>query len=833
MDINLIISGNLTGFSRFYASPKANELYAESKFDFDYRNFLTFLNNGEKAYAISFAPQAIAVSLITRVLDSFRRPGILVVSLLLPRKHSVESVIDSQNKNAIYRLLNEVNDKFYEKNFLNGMINQNAAILMQDYYSNILSHYRLIADVNQRSINVHIDITSSNKRLGYIASVENDISSYLSSICRKSYEEYHHVFFAPNAPQNIAEPPLEIVLYRVHITNNNITLPHCVALSDPIYRLAPGDGEIDIEQNYTYKDVLSGNAGTQIKADLIGETIELSYRFKQEERTINFVFEDNGHLVPLPNIAPVIVEADGLEYNLSSDTYVFIGKEIYGHKKLKSNSTNYTIRPESSRLDIQRLRDGSTCHIQVEQSCIFDFKFSKPYDIPKTITLVRRGTGQREVHNVQGYKSVMLSGRLDEWDCIIESNTYETITGQLSQSGNLIVNFKLKMTKTIPVKPTNDVVRVNNNAILTTRVPSSTSSKSGIIKLSDGDAMIDEKFHKKKCNIKKWVLISSIFLLLGGGGYWRWESWLSKSKYEGPVEKTISFKFKDLEDSKINYADLNKNKLLEISCNSIENEVEIRDNSTEYEIKYILISESDINSDSIKLVVNFDKLSIGEINKSFTDIAENETIKLHIIKNDLCLYNKLFELNEFKKNNEVVQYPNWKDDNDYIGECYKLNGNPQFGFYFNLLQFSKNLKPEQEKTTIQQNGNLQKLVVEDIPSIDVLSKWDVTESQIIEWDKYIKAHKEVIDGKTSDDDAVKLSARVEALKTVINYIKKGQRPSTTNLSEEQIKYITTIFNTREEQLKKWGGNDYFINVTSLAAFKSNVETCLGIQITIQ
>ena len=80
MDINIIISGNLTGFTTFYATPNANELYADAKFDFDYRNFVTFLNNGEKAYAISFAPNVVSVSLITRILDSFRRPGILVVS---------------------------------------------------------------------------------------------------------------------------------------------------------------------------------------------------------------------------------------------------------------------------------------------------------------------------------------------------------------------------------------------------------------------------------------------------------------------------------------------------------------------------------------------------------------------------------------------------------------------------------------------------------------------------------------------------------------------------------------------------------------------------------
>ena len=60
-NISLVISGNLTGFSRFYASPTANDVLNEAKFDFDYRNFLTFLNSGEKAYALSFAPSVLAV----------------------------------------------------------------------------------------------------------------------------------------------------------------------------------------------------------------------------------------------------------------------------------------------------------------------------------------------------------------------------------------------------------------------------------------------------------------------------------------------------------------------------------------------------------------------------------------------------------------------------------------------------------------------------------------------------------------------------------------------------------------------------------------------------
>ena len=46
-NIGLIISGNLTGFSRFYTSPSA-DVYKEENFDFDYRNYVSFLKSEEK-----------------------------------------------------------------------------------------------------------------------------------------------------------------------------------------------------------------------------------------------------------------------------------------------------------------------------------------------------------------------------------------------------------------------------------------------------------------------------------------------------------------------------------------------------------------------------------------------------------------------------------------------------------------------------------------------------------------------------------------------------------------------------------------------------------------
>ena len=218
--LELIISGNLTGFSRFFVTSGANDLLKDAKIDFDYRNFVSFMEEGDKTYAVSFAPQVIALSLVSRTLDSFRRPGILVVSLLLPRNTKVESINSPQNERAVYQLLNAINDKFNEKNLHNGMLNQNPIVLMQDYYTEILQNYRFLQDY-QRGVNLTIDNSVFNKNVGYVNSSEKDIVAYLNTPCRRAYEGYHSIFISPKAPQNIDEPVEELKLYNVYVNNTN------------------------------------------------------------------------------------------------------------------------------------------------------------------------------------------------------------------------------------------------------------------------------------------------------------------------------------------------------------------------------------------------------------------------------------------------------------------------------------------------------------------------------------------------------------------------------------------------------------------------------------
>lgn len=515
-NIALIISGNLTGFQNFYASPNANEIYKEAKFDFDYRNFLTFLSNDDKAYAISFAPSVISVSLVTRILDSFRRPGVLVVSILLPRNKKVESAMNAQNNKALYQLLNAVYDTFREKNFVNGMVNQNAAVLMQDYYTDILSNFVLVPDGRQRPINARIDVSSPNKRLGYVKSTEDNVPLYLSSLCRKSYESYHHVFIAENAPQNIDEEPVEVVFYSVKVVNTGLVLQN-VKLSDKIYNLLPEEGEIDIDKNFTYQQVVNGEAGRNISASFVGETIEITYRFGKETREIRFTFRDgSGSIIPFASVSPRVVFSNGEVVNINNEVWPFEGKEIYERKTIESGNSNFTIKRESTNLDIKRLKNGSECLIHVEQSSPININFPAPYNKPKRITF-RRKNGEPKVFNVESYLNEVLPGRLEEYTYVIESNYYERATGKLPPLG---VQFTIDLHSKVerPNGTTTRTSSTNHGADITPQKTGTSVrgvNNGGTLKLEgDNNANKKQENHRKKKNTRVVLAgVVSAFLL--------------------------------------------------------------------------------------------------------------------------------------------------------------------------------------------------------------------------------------------------------------------------------------------------------------------------------
>lgn len=506
-NIGLIISGNLTGFSRFYASPNANDIYNEAKFDFDYRNFLTFLSNDDKAYAISFAPTVISVSLVTRILDSFRRPGVLVVSILLPRNKKVESTMNSQNNKALYQLLNAVHDTFHEKNFVNGMVNQNAAVLMQDYYTDILSNFVLVPDGLQRPINARIDVSSPNKRLGYVKSTEDNVPLYLSSLCRKNYEGYHHVFIAENAPQNIDEEPIEVVFYSVKITNNGQRFQN-VKLTDKIYNLQPEDGEIDIDKNFTYQQVVNGEAGRTIVASFAGDTIEITYRFGQEKRNIQFSFVDGGVVVPFASISPRVTLSNGEKFNIGNENWTFEGKEIYDRKTIESGNSNYIIKRESVNLDIRRLKDGSTCLIQVERCSPIEIAFRAPYNKPKKISF-RRANNTPIVFEATDYLREILPGRLEEYNYTIDSNYYERATGKLQPLGvPSVINLHIKENSQATGNSAKRVGKTGQTDVTPHKVGTSVRgiNNNGTLVLDGEGSKTNTNTKPKKDNKKKYAL---------------------------------------------------------------------------------------------------------------------------------------------------------------------------------------------------------------------------------------------------------------------------------------------------------------------------------------
>lgn len=361
--LELIISGNLTGFSRFFVTSGANDLLKDAKIDFDYRNFVSFMEEGDKTYAVSFAPQVIALSLISRTLDSFRRPGILVVSLLLPRNTKIESINSPQNERAVYQLLNAINDKFNEKNLHNGMLNQNPIVLMQDYYTEILQNYRFLQDY-QRGVNLTIDNSTFNKNVGYVNSSEKDIVTYLNTPCRRAYEGYHSIFISPKAPQNIDEPVEELKLYNVYVNNTNQRLSN-VTIDSVIQTVFPERGEIDVPdnvKNITYRQALDGQGVPYIKANMNGDTIHLAYRFEKEERQVTFKIMKGSDEVDFSLVTLVIQNDDGTYYTISSNPYIFVGKEIYKARTLKSGDDNYNF---SQPLDLSRIPNGGTIPVKI------------------------------------------------------------------------------------------------------------------------------------------------------------------------------------------------------------------------------------------------------------------------------------------------------------------------------------------------------------------------------------------------------------------------------------------------------------------------------------
>lgn len=806
MNIGLAISGNLTGFSRFYANDEAKKLLNTAKFNFDVHNLVSFLNNGEKLYAIFFSKDVVAVSLITNILDSFRRPGNLVVTILIPRGFKIVDGLSLTRANALYHLLNEINDKFYERNFLNGMVNQNPAVLMQDYYTEILSKFKLEPDNSQRNINGLIDITAPNKRTGYVSAFENSIPSYLSSLFRKSYEGYHHIFLASNAPQNIDEPAEEIVTYRVKIENKDKIVPGEIKITDKIPFITKSLGDNDIpSQDFTYEQVISGEAVpyiTGVRTD--GETIVLNYNFPKEEKTIYFKFYDGANEVPLHVIRPLIVESNGSSYPLSTDSWTFRGKEIYGLKTIKSGNTEYTIEPNSSHLDLQRLRDGASHNVYVGKGWIWNFnpidtRTRRPVTIhPVDIVLENRVTGEyRDFPRVTGAVTERMSGKESDWVMKITSDYYEPITSTPNGGG---YSFKRKQ-QPLPhqggVSQRTDVQRGGTQ----TRTQGHSSSNQNL-KLSGGandtakeQARIEAEKKKRYIQIGIYAVVAIICCI---GGWWGYTK-LNPSKPDDPtpenpiiaedtsVKKIVKFVILDKTNDNLSSNLLNQ---VSLSFEPSDNILETEDKFTR---QFVYTSDPSENQ-SIRVCIDFEKISISEpLEFVIKDMQDNETINLDIKASDISEYLNLpSKITPAKKNELRLRIAQ-------IGN----------------QTFKKKFEDKLNRAIVEESYEAPTPVVNNRIDWSVLDKISVTSSDIAGLEK--KAHdlNITIPKKTQD--------RINALKGMINALKIGGRPSRNGLSKEQQHEIDELFKADNlELIKKFADKGHFKKVDGLVSFRQKL-----------
>lgn len=788
MDISIIISGNLTGFSRFYASANANDIYNEAKFDFDYRNFLTFINAGEKAYAISFSPKVIAVSLITRILDSFRRPGILVVTALVPRYQLVSGTLNAQDKSAIYRLLNEINDKFYEKNFLNGMVNQNPAVLMQDYYSDILRNYALVSDRMQKAINTTIEVSSPNKRIGYVSSEEKDMPKYLSSLMRKSYNGYHHIFFADKAPANIDEPADEIVTYKVRVANDNRPIPGEVRLDDRIPTVSPQQGEKPISnQNYTYRQVLNGDAGNEIMATLESDTIVLTYHFQPEEKSIYFKFYDGANEVPIHVIRPLIIESNGSSYPLSTDSWTFRGKEIYGLKTIKSGNSEYIVDPNSSRIDLQRLREGATHNVYVVKVWIWNFNPVDEYTglpvklKPITITLINRYRNeQRTLNHITGATSERLTGSPDEWEMRVDSDFYESFCVPVNK--HFIFKTKKQPLSTTKDGKSTDFGNSNQRGGIGTRTQTNSDHQ---IKLSGGqkDSAKEQSCieAEKKKRLVQYGIYAVVAIICCIGGWWGYTK-LNPTKLDEPtpgnpitaektlVTKNVSLRFLDFDGDELSDATLQK---LSVSFEP-DSIVSKTDDG------YVITYDSNANPPhKVKVKVSFQNINM--LKKDFQNNFEIQSLD-NIVEIPLSVKGS-----DIKMFDQLERGINAKDYDGYHKKINDQGGivdrNYEYGI---LLNHSLGTKPEE---TINTNEIRTDKTIKPVSGAVESSGSDIPTDLDETW-LTIKQ----LNGKKGDQYKSKAAqARITTLKSILTGFKTGRIPANdNNLSSEQARIVREL-----------------------------------------
>lgn len=167
------------------------------------------------------------------------------------------------------------------------------------------------------------------------------------------------------------------------------------------------------------------------------------------------------------------IDGNGAHISLPSETYTFIGKEIYGPKTIHSGNHEYTVVGAGLHLDLQRLRNDSVFNVNVERGWTWQFepmRNNRPMKIdPVNITLTNRLTGEKKLfHNVTSAISERLTGHKSDWDLLIESDYYETVNVPVG------TNYELKPKSVRPAvvsgaagRTANATVHGNNRTVST------------------------------------------------------------------------------------------------------------------------------------------------------------------------------------------------------------------------------------------------------------------------------------------------------------------------------------------------------------------------------
>ena len=823
--IEIIISGNLTGFTHFYATQGVKDLYTESEINFDYRNHFDFLKlNGERVYALSFASKIVAVSLVTRILDSSRRPGILVVSALLPRGRKVASAASPGSDKALYDLLNALNGRFCERNLMEDMLNPSLSVLRQDYYSDILSGYQLVPDPGQRRLNA--DAASLQKGAGYVAAAERAMPAYLASPFRQSYEGYPHVFFAPNAPANIDEPEKEEVMYRVRVknadTNTGWMLPGEIRSTDKIYRLDPGNWQLPIENlDYTYEEVLRGEAG-QVRATVgIDGILDITYNFAPKTKEITFVFKKKGgKTLPFDEVAPVriIEKKSGANYPLPSATYEFRGQEIEGEKALESEG--YFIEPAS--LDLSRC--GEECIMTVERKSHLSIRFPAPYDgVPKRITVKRVGTDRPiQDGDVRGSFSLDVPGKREEWEYKIEAEGYEALSGTFPAEGEVRLNLKKRKSEAVSRSPSGQ--RPGNVQILDGGTRGSGSAEGRAVSVRHIDGGGDNGKRKKgNARIRKLlpflIALPVLALAVGLGIYWLsgitgriGESDEKPLPDSTSVRKTVIVKYKDLTGYVLS-DDFNDEANVTLHLNYDRAKRTIKYEGERRAGNPINLTASKACSDTVGFFATFDDILLGDTLKIAFDSFEEDTAiyyPLNVNTSDLELYRKMVNLRSsdgrmIKGDDLYNEYSEKKERKK--GAWDDVNGNP--GFVHAIDSLYEGVKPVDS----EYKAEIDEKIIEELAAVDI------TEKRIFEIKEILKNAGVYGTVRCSDDKNVLVKNRIAALEGAISTLKygypkkdpkRGYWPTVENLSAEQKKCIEDFFKKTyanrpiEAEVKKYG-----------------------------